>query len=89
MSPSPWDLHRERLAGGGGGRESEGEKVPRETWVPVGEWGRGGASVSQSVQRVHLGRGEGRSGAWAEVGAHGGGGGAGGADMHAGCGRLG
>lgn len=39
-SPLPWDLHRQRP---GGGRESEGEKVPGEKmWVPEGRWGWGG-----------------------------------------------
>lgn len=32
-----------------GGRESEGEKVPREMRVPAGGWEQGGASLSQSV----------------------------------------
>lgn len=45
--PPPLGICIER--GWWGVRESEGEKVPREMWVPVGEWGQGGASVSQSV----------------------------------------
>ena len=55
-SPLPWDLHRQRP---GGGRESEGEKVPGEKmWVPEGGWGWGGEPRRKSGWKLK-GNGEG------------------------------